>query len=59
MWKQMRDGHSVFRHCYPEGLRYSPGTHYFEPHNALLMNGTHEMIDGLLAGKIIGVPDGI
>gem|GEM_PF-6473839 len=55
----MRDGHSVFRHCYPEGLRYSPGTHYFEPHNALLMNGTHEMIDGLLAGKIIGVPDGI
>lgn len=44
---------------YPEGLRYSPETKYFEPHNTLLMNSMHEMIDGLLSGKIVGVPDGI
>jgi hypothetical protein len=44
---------------YPDGLRYSPETKYFEPHNILLMNSMHEMIDGLLAGRIVGVPDGI
>ncbi|MGB8913824.1 MAG: recombinase family protein [Candidatus Sulfotelmatobacter sp.] len=44
---------------YPEGLRYSPETKYFEPHNTLLMSSMHEMIDGLLSGKIVGVPDGI
>jgi hypothetical protein len=27
---------------YPEGLRYSPETHYFEPHNALLMNSLQD-----------------
>ncbi|MGA2100970.1 MAG: recombinase family protein [Candidatus Sulfotelmatobacter sp.] len=44
---------------YPDGLRYSPETKYFEPHNTLLMNSLQEMIDGLVAGSIVGVPDGI
>jgi hypothetical protein len=44
---------------YPEGLRYSPETTFVGPHNTLPMNGMHEMIDGLLSGKIVGVPDGI
>jgi hypothetical protein len=44
---------------YPEGWRYSPETTFFEPHNTLPMNGIHEMIDGLLSRKIVGVPDGI
>ena len=41
---------------YPEGLRHSPETTFLEPHNPLLMNSMHEMIDGLLSGKIAGVP---
>jgi hypothetical protein len=41
---------------YPEGLRHSPETTFLEPHNPLLMNSMHEMIDGLLSGKIVGVP---
>jgi hypothetical protein len=44
---------------YPEGLRYSPETHYFEAHNTLLMSGLQEMMDGLLSGSLVGVPDGI
>jgi site-specific DNA recombinase len=44
---------------YPEGLRYSPETKYFEPHNVLLMNSMQEMIEGLVAGKNIGAGDGI
>lgn len=44
---------------YPEGLRYSPETHYFEPHNALLMNAVEEMMLNIEAGKNIGAGDGI
>jgi hypothetical protein len=44
---------------YSEGLRFSPETLYFEPHNTLLMNAWAEMWDGIFSGKIIGVPDGI
>jgi site-specific DNA recombinase len=44
---------------YPEGLRYSPETKYFEPHNTLLMSSMQEMIDGIVSGRIVGVPDGI
>jgi site-specific DNA recombinase len=41
---------------FPEGLRYSPETKYFEPHNALLMNSFQEMIDGLVRGSLVGGP---
>jgi site-specific DNA recombinase len=44
---------------YPEGLRYSPETQYFEPHNTLLMNSFHEMMGRLRDGSLVGVPDGI
>ena len=44
---------------YPEGLRYSPETKYFEPHNVWLMNSLQEMIEALVAGKNIGAGDGI
>jgi len=51
---QQRQGLAFSLH--PEGLPYSPETTFVEPHNTLLMNGMHEMIDGLLSGKIVGVP---
>jgi site-specific DNA recombinase len=44
---------------YPDGLRYSRETKYFEPHNTLLMNTMQEMIAGLVDGSLVGVPDGI
>jgi site-specific DNA recombinase len=44
---------------YPEGLRYSPETHYFEPHNTLLMSAVEEMMLNIEAGKNIGAGDGI
>lgn len=44
---------------YPDGLRYSPETKYFEPHNTLLMNGFQEMMDAALSGSLVGVPGGI
>jgi site-specific DNA recombinase len=43
---------------YPEGLRFSRETQYFEPHNTLLMNTMQEMIAGLADGSLVGVPDG-
>lgn len=52
---QQRQGLAFSLH--PEGLPYSPETTFVEPHNTLLMNGMHEMIDGLLSGKIVGVPN--
>jgi len=51
---QQRQGLAFSLHT--EGLPYSPETTFVEPHNTLLMNGMHEMIDGLLSGKIVGVP---
>jgi len=44
---------------YPEGLRFSLKTLFFEPGNVLLMNVMHEMIKDILAGKEIGAGDGI
>ena len=44
---------------YPEGLRFSRESLYFEPHNTLLMNTMQEMIAGLADGSLVGVPDGI
>jgi hypothetical protein len=44
---------------YPEGLRFSRETQYFEPHNTLLMNTMQEMIAGLVDGSLVGVPGGI
>ena len=44
---------------YPDGLRYSRETKYFEPGNVLLMKTMREMIDNLVAGKNIGAGDGI
>ena len=44
---------------YPEGLRYSPETRYFETHECALMNSLQEMIEALVAGKNIGAGDGI
>ena len=44
---------------YPEGLRYSPETKYFEPHNVPLMNTLQEIIEALVAGKNVGAGDGI
>jgi site-specific DNA recombinase len=43
---------------YPEGLRFSRETLFFEPGNVLLMNTMQEMIADLVAGKDIGVGDG-
>jgi site-specific DNA recombinase len=43
---------------YPEGLRFSRETKYFEPGNILLMNTMREMIADLVAGKNIGAGDG-
>jgi hypothetical protein len=43
---------------YPEGLRFSRETLFFEPGNVLLMNTMREMIEDLVAGKNIGVGDG-
>jgi site-specific DNA recombinase len=44
---------------YPEGLRFSRETKYFEPGNALLMNSMQEMMSDLAAGKNFGAGDGI
>lgn len=44
---------------YPDGLQYSPETHYFEPHNILLMNSVEEMMTNIMAGESIGAGDGI
>ena len=43
---------------YPEGLRFSRETLFFEPGNVLLMNNMQEMIADLVAGKDVGVGDG-
>jgi hypothetical protein len=43
---------------YPDGLRFSRETKYFEPGNVLLMNTMQEMIADLVAGRDIGVGDG-
>ncbi len=44
---------------YPEGLRYSPETKFFEPHNTLLMNSVHEMFAAIETESNFGVPGGI
>jgi site-specific DNA recombinase len=44
---------------YPEGLRYSRETKYFEPGNALLVSTMREMVDQILVGKSVGAGDGI
>jgi DNA invertase Pin-like site-specific DNA recombinase len=43
---------------FPEGLRFSQETLFFEPGNVLLMNIMHEMVKDLAAGKNIGAGDG-
>ena len=43
---------------YPEGLRFSRETKFFEPGNVLLMNSMREMIADIVAGKDVGVGDG-
>ena len=43
---------------FPEGLRFSEETLFFEPGNVLLMNIMQEMTRDLAAGKIIGAGDG-
>lgn len=44
---------------FPEGLRFSQQTLFFEPGNVLLMKIMHDMISDLAAGKNIGAGDGI
>lgn len=43
---------------FPDGLRFSQETLFFEPGNTLLMNIMHEMNANILAGTILGVGDG-
>ena len=49
----------LISNLFPEGLRFSQQTLFFEPGNTLLMNMMHEMNADILAGKIIGAGDGI
>jgi hypothetical protein len=49
----------LISNLFPEGLRFSQQTLFFEPGNTLLMNIMHEMNADILAGKIIGAGDGI
>lgn len=49
----------LISNLFPEGLRFSQQTLFFEPGNVLLMNIMHEMNADILAGKIIGAGDGI
>jgi hypothetical protein len=44
---------------YPEGLRFSSETQFFEPDNTLLMSGIHDMFAAVEAESNFGVPDGI
>ena len=44
---------------YPEGLRFSNETQFFEPHNSLLMSSVDEMLAAIDPESNIGVPDGI
>jgi hypothetical protein len=44
---------------YPEGLRFSNETQFFEPHNSLLMTSVGEMFAAIDPESNIGVPDGI
>jgi site-specific DNA recombinase len=49
----------LISNLFPEGLRFSQQTLFFEPGNTLLMNMMHEMNADILAGKNIGAGDGI
>ena len=51
--------HELAWSLFPEGLRFSRETKFFEPGNILLMNVMREMMDKIAAGKIIGAGDGI
>ncbi|MFZ0801972.1 MAG: recombinase family protein, partial [Terriglobales bacterium] len=44
---------------FPEGLRYSRETAFFESHNTWVINSMREMFDNISADFNIGVPDGI
>ncbi|MGA9904307.1 MAG: hypothetical protein ACLP0H_19400 [Terriglobales bacterium] len=44
---------------YPEGLRFSRETKYFEPGNALLMSTMRQMMSDFASGTNIGAGDGI
>jgi len=44
---------------YPEGLRFSNETQFFEPHNSLLMTSVDEMFAAIDPESNIGVPGGI
>lgn len=60
-WRNGDTGHrrELAFGLYPEGLRYSTETKFFEPHNSLLMNSVEEMLSTIEANPNIGVPDGI
>jgi site-specific DNA recombinase len=49
----------LISNLFPEGLRFSQQTLFFEPGNTLLMNIMHEMNVEIATGKIIGAGDGI
>lgn len=49
----------LISNLFPEGLRFSQQTLFFEPGNTLLMNIMHEMNADILAGKNIVAGDGI
>jgi len=44
---------------FPEGLRYSRETAFFESHNTWVINSMREMFDNISPDFNIGVPDGI
>ncbi len=51
--------HELISNLFPEGLRFSKQTLFFEPGNTLLMNIMREMSRDIVTGKIIGAGDGI
>jgi chromosome segregation ATPase len=62
--RSWREGNTQHRQelclsLFPEGLRYSQETKFFEPHNVWLMNSMQEMIDRMEHESLVGVPDGI
>lgn len=64
LYKAWKNGDTAHRRelafgLYPEGLRYSPETKFFEPRNTLLMNSVEEMFASIEAESNVGVPDGI
>ncbi len=48
----------LISNLFPDGLRFSQETPFFEPGNVLLMSIMHEMNREISAGRMIGVGDG-